>query len=292
MVNVFAMDELSREFAVAEKELDIQFAEIAYMEAMIDAKLKINMAKSELKVMCESTEDHAQGDLVYLYNEAAKEAEANGESIFVKAKNAVVNFFVTVWNSIQKVVTKRDTESFKKLQLSKEKMHCPMDIKFFSSAADESLQMVSSGKINTDKLLKAFGITAVTGIGLKKAIPMIKEKCAKKSKEETYVTKGEAATILQKLEGLFGKFIAPLKKFLDVKDTNGESEGTDSMSFFSIIGKHINNIISKLKSLLHLDVKDPDEVKSDIVDEEGKHVANNKPANVKDPNPAQIEQKE
>ena len=291
MVNVFAMDELSREFTVAEKELDIQFAEIAYMEAMIDAKLKINMAKSELKVMCESTEEHAQGDLVYLYNEAAKEAEANGESIFVKAKNAVVSFFISAWNSIQKVFTKHDTEAYTKLKASKAKVKLPMDVAFFANAGSECCDIASGNGSILDKakgFVKAFGIPVAAGAGAFGAFATIRNKCKEKASTPVEMTEAEAVGVLEKLKNLMGKFVNPVKSITEDKDSEAQEKGIASkfFNFLGDIGKYISSAISKLRSALHLDIKDPDEVKSDILDEEGKHVENNKPANVKDPNPA------
>ena len=99
----------------ASKECEIALAECAYLEAMVDSKLAINLAKSELKCMQESTAESYVSDLAYLFNEAEKEAEEKNEGILSKFVGAIKKFFINTWNSIQKLFTKENTEAWKKL---------------------------------------------------------------------------------------------------------------------------------------------------------------------------------
>ena len=169
MFNVFALDSIEKEFAIAEKTYEIAMAEVAYLEAMIDAKLRINMAKSELKVMTEGTKETAQGDLVFLFNEAGKEAEAQGEGLFTKIKNAVLSFMISTWNAVQKIFTKEDTEAYKKLQTSKKKIKLPMNVKFFADKGEQIASAIddadpADGKVA--KIAKIIGATVVTAGGV------------------------------------------------------------------------------------------------------------------------------
>ena len=263
MFNVFAMDEFDREMTIAEKAFDIAMAEAAYLESMIDAKLKINMAKSELKVMTESTTESAQGDLVYLFNEAGKEAEANKEGVFTKVKNAVISFFVSVWNSIQKLFTKEDTEAYKKLQASKEKIKLPMNVKFLADKGEAianalDTQEPSEGKFG--KVAKIIGATVAVGGGVAGATALIKH-MGEATTQETEITKGEAVGILEKLKNMLPKF---QKSVQGVNDTpNDEGGATGVLNIFKKIGEWIGKAVKAITSkLTGSDVTDTDEKNS------------------------------
>ena len=169
MFNVFAMDSVDRDIAIAEKTYEIAMAEVAYMEAMIDARLRINMAKSELKIMTEGTEETAQGDLVYLFNEAGKDAEAQGEGLFTKIKNALVSFFTSTWNAIQKIFTGKNTQKYEALKTSKEKVKIPFNVALIDAAekvADECERAINNPKDILGKIGTALGIGAAIGEGV------------------------------------------------------------------------------------------------------------------------------
>lgn len=243
MFNVFTVDEFEREMTIAEKAYDIAMSEVAYLEAMIDAKLKINMAKSEYKVMTESTAETAQGDLVYLYNEAGKEQEASQEGLFTKVKNAVISFFVSAWNAIQKVFTKVDTEAYKKL---KGKVTFPMDVKFLadkgSTLADalDDVEPSDSKIVKIAKIVGAVGVTAGGIAGINALINHTKEAVHK----ETTVDGSEVEGIVAKLRNIFPKFSNAAKNLKPDTDGDKEGVGTKILDFIKSIGGWISNAIN------------------------------------------------
>ena len=259
MVNVFTMDEIGREFAIAEKAYDIAMAEVAFMESMIDSRLKINKAKSELKVMTESTEDTCTGDLAYLFNEAAKDAEASGEGIFAKVKNAVVNFFVSTWNTIQKIFTKKDTETYKRLKGSKSVIKLPMNAKFFANVGDAVCGSAADGKTTGEKVgavAKILGITTAAGVGLIGTVKLIKDKLQKEATTETELTEDEALTVMEKLQNIFGKFIQPIKNFKDSDDKEEPGFAAKLLNLFGDFGKYIKSAIDKIRTTLKIGVNE------------------------------------
>lgn len=250
MFNVFTMDEFDREITIAEKAYDIAMAEVAYLEAMIDAKLKINMAKSEYKVMTESTLENAQGDLVFLFNEAGKEAEANKEGVFAKVKNAVISFFVSAWNAIQKLFTKEDTEAYKALKASKEKIKLPMNVKFLAEKGEQIANALdeqgpSEGKFG--KIAKIIGATVAVGGGVAGSTALIK-KMKEAATEPSELTKGEAVGLLETLRNLFGKFHKGVQSVNDDITDNGGATGT--LNIFKAIGGWISNAIGAIRKAL------------------------------------------
>ncbi len=258
MVNVFTMDEIGREFVIAEKAYDIAMAEVAFMESMIDSRLKINRAKSELKVMTESTEDTCTGDLAYLFNEAAKDAEVSGEGIFTKVKNAVVNFFVSTWNTIQKIFTKKDTEAYKRVKGSKAVVKLPMNAKFFANVGDAVCGTAADGKTTGEKIgavAKILGITTAAGAGLIGTVKLIKDKLHKEATTETSLTEDEALTVMEKLQNVFGKFIQPIKNFKD-SDDKEIGFGAKILNLFGDFGKHIKSAIDKIRTALRIGVNE------------------------------------
>lgn len=270
MFNVFTMNEFERELAVAEKAYDIAMSEIAYMEAMIDSKLRINMAKSELKVMQESSAESCVGDLAYLFNEAAKEANAQSEGIFAKIKTSVLNFITSVWNSIQKLWSHQDTEAYKKMMASKQKYTAPCNIGFFMNTAEEINGLASGGvtgavskvKSVATKIGAAAGIT-VGALSVKGIYDAIKAQ----SETPTECTGGQLAQWNEQLKKLniFTKFFNSTKNMNDAEepasapdDAKDENKAENSVSwlaklmqlmtsFGSKITKFIASVVDKFK---------------------------------------------
>ena len=257
MFNVFTMDEFEREMTIAEKAYDIAMSEVAYLEAMIDAKLKINMAKSEYKVMTESTMETAKGDLVYLYNEAGKEQEANQQGLFEKVKQAVVTFFVSAWNAIQKVFTKVDTEAYKKLQ---GKVTFPMDVKFLAdkggTLADalDDVEPSDSKIVKIAKIVGAVGVTAGGIAGINALINHTKEAVHK----ETTVDGSEVEGIVAKLRNIFPKFSNAAKNLKPDTDGGKEGVGTKILDFIKSIGGWISNAINAIVKKVGGNAQEPD----------------------------------
>ena len=272
MFNVFTMNEFERELAVAEKAYDIAISEIAYMEAMIDSKLIINMAKSELKVMQESSAESCVGDLAYLFNEAAKEANAQSEGIFAKIKTSVLNFITSVWNSIQKLWSHQDTEAYKKMMASKQKYTAPCNIGFFMNTAEEINGLASGGVAGAGSKLKSVAtkIGAAAGITIGAlSVKGIYDAIKTQSETPTECTGGQLAQWNEQLKKLniFTKFFNSTKNMndaeepaptpdADVKDENKADNSGSWLaklmqlmtSFGSKITKFIESVASKFKN--------------------------------------------
>ena len=242
MFNVFALSEYDREIAIAEKVYDIAMSEVHYMEAMIDSKLKINLAKSELKVMQESSEENYVGDLAYLFNEAAKESEEQNKSFFSKAKQAVVNFFVSLWNAIQKLFTGKNTAKYDELKGIQETITVDGDLDGIEKACNAVATALESGVAaeEDDKKFgtaaKILGITAgAVGTGL------ILTKVAKKLTE---LKDGKTTDTPSKIEQLKESISKHVKRFADALPKIPENEKTQA--FFAplrTIGTVMSSVI-------------------------------------------------
>ena len=262
MFNVFAMDSYDKEIAVAEKAYEIEMSEVAYLEAMVDAKLKINLARSEYKVMTESTAETAAGDLCYLYNEAAKEAEENSESFLTKAKNAVISFFTTVWNAIQKVFTKVDTEAYKALKASKEKVNLPCNASYIADKG-EKIAAALEGNGNIVKkaiaVAAALGVTIGGGVTLKNAIDRAKEEGSK----PTAILKSDAIQLLERIKDLPKRLMNAIKGTNENDAPTGDDTAKGLFGYIQAFGSMISNAFKNIMKAVGLnsDVNDPDEPK-------------------------------
>lgn len=262
MFNVFAMDSYDREIAVAEKAFEIEMSEVAYLEAMVDAKLKINLARSEYKVMTESTAETAAGDLCYLYNEAAKEAEENATGFLTKAKNAVITFFTTVWNSIQKVFTKVDTEAYKALKASKEKVNLPCNASYIADKG-EKIAAALEGNGNIVKkaiaVAAALGVTIGGGVTIKNAIDRAKEEGSK----PTTILKSDAIQLLERIKDLPGRLLNAIKGVNENDAPEGDNAANGFFSHIQAFGGMISNAFKSIMKAVGLkgDVEDTDESK-------------------------------
>lgn len=262
MFNVFAMDSYDREIAVAEKAFEIEMSEVAYLEAMVDAKLKINLARSEYKVMTESTAETAAGDLCYLYNEAAKEAEENATGFLTKAKNAVITFFTTVWNAIQKVFTKVDTEAYKALKASKEKVNLPCNASYIADKG-EKIAAALEGNGNIAKkaiaVAAALGVTLGGGITLKNAIDRAKEEGSK----PTTILKSDAIQLLERIKDLPKRLLSAIKGTNENDAPAGDEAAKGFFGYIQAFGSMISNTFKNIMKAVGLkgDVEDTDESK-------------------------------
>ncbi len=257
MFNVYAMNEFEREMAIAEKVYDIAMSEVAYMEAMIDSKLRINMAKSELKVMQESSEESCIGDLAYLFNEAAKEAEAQSQGVFAKIKTSVVNFITSVWNSIQKLWSHQDTEAYQKMIASKQQYEAPCNIGFFMTAGEAVNNIASGGISGIGERIKSIGpklgIAAGAGISLK----IIYDKIMEKSKEPTKCTGKQLADWMEtiKKNNFFSKFLSNSKNVTEEESSNAEANKPEDSSKNENSGSWLSRTLQAVTSFGSKSVK-------------------------------------
>jgi len=271
MFNAFALDGLTRELAIIDKEYEIAIAEATFLEAAIDAKLKINLAKSEYKVMTESTSENAKGDLIYLFNEAGKEAEEQKEGVFTKIKQTVINAIVKIWNAIQKVFTKKDTAAYEALKASQEKIEVPMDVKFFANKSESVLTSFSGSDTNDSKVVKALKVVgiaagaAVAAGGVGKILSEFKNA----ANRPITITKGEGVTIWEKLKNLVPNGQKSAEDVQEDKGGNATGENGEKKGLGSEILHAIHQIIgfiskgfNHLGRLLHLDVIETDAEKT------------------------------
>lgn len=224
MFNVFSMDEYTREMVLAEKAYQIGMAEVEFMESMLDAKLKINIAKSEQKVMMEATSSRAAySDLAYYYIEASKEHEQEQEGIFAKIKRVVSEWFIKAWNTVQKWFTKQDTEAYKALMQSNKKVKLPFDINIISD-----LEQATTGAekfvANPAKGIATVVLGAVGIVGTGAGIHALWNKF-KNRKKETEVTQGQAVKGFERFKDLLSRFNKLLERFHIKKVDGSESTG-------------------------------------------------------------------
>lgn len=141
------LSEFMREMFIAEKTYDIEMAEIAMEERAISTQLKINLAKSEVKVMMESAD---VSDLLYLVEEAANDATERQENIFIRMIGSMGNFFITVANSIQKLFTGKNMEKYNDMLKKKGKVAVPKGIDQILASAETAInkteEVISSNK--------------------------------------------------------------------------------------------------------------------------------------------------
>lgn len=236
MFEVYDMDFVSREFALADKEYEVGMMEVAYMEMLLDNKLTLNKARAELKVMTESSKEYAIGDLIYMYNEAAKEVSAQAENIFARAWKTAVGWFVKIWNTIQKVFTGKNTEAYEKLKSENKTFKFPFNPRKLAESSKKIADGISQIPDNIDgnadtestfsKILTGAAIVAAGGTAGVGAIKLIKGFNPKD--EETEVKGGEAPGILGTLSESFHKITAKIQKLkLNSKSdaTNGTPDG-------------------------------------------------------------------
>lgn len=248
MFNVYAMNEFEREIAIAEKVYDIAMSEVAYMEAMIDSKLKINMAKSELKVMQESSEESCVGDLAYLFNEAAKEAAEQGQSTFAKIKQAVVNFFTNIINAIQKVFTGKDTEAYKKMKASQEKIQTEGNLGKISAMLGEISGVVgnvedqSSTESGFTKVLKIAGGAGLGLAGIAGIITAVK----KLREEKTDTTVAKATADMESISNSTSK----IKNAISAISESAGSFGQTVMKGLQSVANVAMDVFNKAKKLI------------------------------------------
>jgi len=227
----FSLYDLRKEVMLADKACNIALAEAAYMEAMLDAKLKLNLLKSEYKVLTESEERYQVSDLVYYFNEAAKEKENAEGGVFTKIWNGLKAFFINTFNAIQKVFTNKDTEAYKKLHESKKKIKFPWNPEPVVDEADRIVTEIDNNPLS--KFGKVGLIAAAIGaaggtVAIGKKL-FSKANDAQENKKPTDSTVGEAVGLLGKLQKLFEKIKSIFSKDpKELQEGNGDNkENTD-----------------------------------------------------------------
>lgn len=188
-MNFFNENYYSRECALALKEFDIRMAEYAYMEAMIDAKLKINLAKSELKVMMESTAENYKSDLAFLYTEAGKDAANTSTQASGGIWQTIKDLFTKIINAIQHPFTGKNTPGYEEMLARNAKIKMSFDPSAALDSLDQMLAKLGGGDAKDPKALigivAAISAAVAAGVGtIKFATNKISMKIGGKGKAE------------------------------------------------------------------------------------------------------------
>lgn len=198
MANVLYMTDFEFEMTYAERVYEIAMQEIAYMESLIENKLRIDLAKCELKIFAESSVDDTVPNLVHLFSEAEKEAAEAKQSVFSKIWSAMKAFFINTWNAIQKVFTKEDTEAYKNLHT--EEIEAPCNLNAIIDEVEKIKSHIDGGIVKKVGIGAAIA-TSVTAIGVCIA------NCTKHMSENkpTKVKKDKALNFFEWIKGIVGK---------------------------------------------------------------------------------------
>ena len=236
-----------RESEMAYQEFMYAINEHAYVESMIENKLKLNLQAVNMKVINESG---SMDDVVMLTNaalsEAADQNNANNESLWQKFKN----FLTRLWNAVQKIFTGNDTEAYKKLVAANNKVRIPVIIDdTINTLTEASNKIKVTGKGIAAALASIAGLTA-GGVAIKNAIESLKGKDNGETKEVPAAEADKKLNILKSLHdkffGLLGKNPEeiPDQKPADVDD----SKLSESSGIVATVTGWIENLMSKIKS--------------------------------------------
>jgi hypothetical protein len=252
MVNVFAMSDVGREIAIAEKQYDIAAKEIAFLEAMSDSKLQINIAKSELKVMMESTEDRMVSDFVYLVKEASNDNKQGDESLIQRIGRTIHELFTKVWNAIQKIFTGKNTEAYNKLKQSKDQIELGFNLQTLEKAINE----ISEGVKQPASWLAANGtklIGLVTGTGIVAVAIDVLHKPERAKERITYAK----SYVLETFEKIKEKipFINKKSEEMEKNPPATDENSKEGASIFQKITAPIASVVGSLGNLIDSWVK-------------------------------------
>ncbi len=236
-----------RESEMAYQEFMYAINEHAYVESMIENRLKLNLQAVNMKVINESG---SMDDVVMLTNaalsEAADQNNANNESLWQKFKN----FLTRLWNAVQKIFTGNDTEAYKKLVAANNKVRIPVIIDdTINTLTEASNKIKVTGKGIAAALASIVGLTA-GGFGIAEAVKKLKGKDNGETKEVPAAEADKKLNILKNLHDKFFGLLAknpeeiPDEKPADVDDTKlGESSG-----IVATVTGWLENLMSKIKS--------------------------------------------
>lgn len=207
------LSEFMKEMFIAEKAYNIDMAEIAMTESVINAQLQINLARSEVRVMMESAD---VSDLFFLVEEAANDANEQKENIFLRMFRSIGNFFVTVANSIQKLFTGKNLEAYNNILKKKGKVAIPKGInqvlEDVEGALNKTEQVISSNGKDIAKIIAAVA-AAITASGGAFAFYNKSRKSAET--EEVPATKGKS--ILDRAKELVSRIGKAFVEFGNLK---------------------------------------------------------------------------
>lgn len=263
-MNFFNENQYVRECTLALKEFDIRMAEYAYAEAAIDTRLKINLAKSELKVMMESTADNYMKDLVYLYTEAGKDAKEKSDATSAGLWQSIKDLFTKIWNAIQHPFTGKNTPGYDEMLKRNGKIKMGFDPNSALDSLDQMLNTLSPAAAAKDgkKIISVIldsGTKIYAGYrGLKFITSKVKKKTddgteveiisvdgVVPDQKETVLTAQDAENVRQKGSKLIGKFNGIIGSF--------EKLG-DKLPGIKILFEYVSNLARKVSEWISTNI--------------------------------------